>query len=205
MIFKFLRIYRWFQNWHYRLRPPEMVQYWKHGDKERCKLVTLKDGSYGMIIRGEKYPLYGFPRGPMLFGPLMRLKYLGKNLVFNQPWRMLEEGKSSQEVAAYLKNAALPVLLQQIETLKYDMFPPEKLCPAVREIWRAMSAIEQKIVNERERLQFEGLKKGITFLLQEDDAYRFRFQFVAKYINPRNPIRRLYYFLKRKPYSIRKE
>ena len=49
------------------------------------------------------------------------------------------------------------------------------------------------------------MKEGITFFLQEDDAYRFRFQWMAKYIDPKNLWRRLYYFVSHKKYSFAKE
>ena len=182
-----------------------MVQYWKYGDMARAKLTTLKDGSYAMAIEGEKYPLYVFPRGPVLFGPLAQLKFLAKNLIFNQTWKLLEEKKSSEEIMAYVLNVALPVILKEIEKSKYDMFPPEKLCPSVRELWRALTIVEQEIPDQEARKQFEILKRGITFFFQEDDAYRFRLQWLAKYINPRNSWRRLYYLLSRKTYSFKNE
>ena len=119
-----------------------MVNYWKTGDMARAKLVVLEDGSYAMLIEGEKYPLYGFPRGPVLYGPLAKLKHLAKNLIFNQVWKMLEEGKTKEEITNYFYKVALPVLLEEIKKIKYDMFPPEKLCPAVRELWRALTAVE---------------------------------------------------------------
>ena len=188
-----------FYNFWYRFFPPEMVQYWKTGDMARAKLVTLEDGAYAMVIEGEKYPLYGFPRGPVLFGALARLKHLGKNLIFNQAWKLLEEGKSNEEVMSYLKNVALPFIFKEIEKNKYDMFPPEKLCPAIKELWRALSVIENRIDNEG----FRTLKQGLTFFLQEDDAYRFRFQWLSKYLNPNSLWRKIWYFGRK--YSLKKE
>ena len=194
-----------FFNRLYRFRLPPMVQYWKTGDMARAKLVTLQDNSYAMLIEGEKYPLPGFPRGPVLYGPLAKLKFLAKNLVFNETWKLLEENKSEEEVMDYLITVARPILLTEIQRMKYDMFPPEKLCPAVRELWRGLTVIEGTIENKQEREDFRTLKEGITFFLQEDDAYRFRLQWLARYINPKNPIRRLYYLITRKPYSFREE
>ncbi len=165
----------------------------------RAKLVTLDDGAYAMKIEGEKYPLYGFPRGPVLFGALARLKHLGKNLIFNESWRLLEEGKTNEEVMNYLKSVALPVIFQEIQKNKYDMFPPEKLCPAVKELWRALSVIEGRIDNDN----FKNFKQGLTFFLQEDDAYRFRFQWLSKYINPNSLWRKVWYF--GREYSLKKE
>lgn len=194
------KLVRWFFNKLYKFRLPEMVQYWKTTDIARAKLVTLKDNSYAMVIEGEKYPLYGFPRGPVLFGPLARLKFLSKNLIFNQVWGMLEEGKSNKEIMSYVKSAAIPVLLAEVEKSRYDMFPPEKLCPAVKELWRALSEIETSAPE-----QFKLLKEGITFFFQEDDAYRFRVQWAAKYLNPHAWWRKIYRFFSGQPYSFRKE
>ena len=182
-----------------------MVQYWKFGDQARAKLTTSKDGSYIMRIEGERYPLYGFPRGPVLFGALARLKHLAKNLVFNESWKLLEEGKTNEEVMAYLKNVALPVVLAEIEKSHYYFFPPEKMCPAVKEMWRALTAVEERLSDPLAQKQFNTLKLGITFFLNEDDAYRFRLQILSPYINPRNFWRKLYYFIKRKKYSLKDE
>ena len=198
------KIIRWFFNRLYRLRPPELVQYWKKGDVARAKLTVLKDGSYAMVIEGEKYPLYGFPRGPVLFGALARLKFLAKNLVFNETWKLLEEGKTNEEVMAYIKNVALPEVLKEVSKNKYDFFPPERMCPAVRELWRAFSSIGKRMTPEA-RKQFDALKQGVTFFLQEDDAYKFRVQFLAKFINPRSWYRKIYRLITRRKYSFKKE
>ena len=197
---KIYRLVKWFFNLKYKWFPPEMVQYWKTGDLARAKLVVLTDDSYAMLIEGEKYPLYGFPRGPILFGILANLKHLGKNLIFNQAWKFLEEGKTNEEVMNYIRNVAIPTLSMEIEKCKYDMFPPEKLCPAIRELWRAFDILEKEVLDQK---QFRIIKKGITFFLQEDDAYRFRFQWMAKYINPGSLWRKIWYFGRK--YSFEKE
>ncbi len=181
------------------------MKYWKTGDKARAKLTTLEDGSYAMVIEGEKYPLYGFPRGAVLFGALARLKHMIKNLIFNEVWKLLEEGKTNEEVMAYIKNVALPTILQEIEKSKYDFFPVEKMCPAVRELWRALTVIENKLSDPVARGQFKILKQGMTFFFGEDDSYKYRLQFMAKYLNPNNFFRKIYYFVKRKKYSFKKE
>jgi len=199
------KIIRWFFNKLYKIRAPEFVQYWKTGDMARAKLVTLEDNSYAMYIEGEKYPLYGFPRGPVLYGPLARLKFKGKNLIFNEVWKLLEEGKTNAEVMAYIKNVALTELLRETMLSKYDMIPPEHLCPAVRELWRAMEVVQGRLRNRVAQDQFDLIKRGFTFFLQEDDAYRFRFQWVAKYLNPRTWYRKLYRFFTRTTYSFSKE
>lgn len=199
------KIIRLFFNNLYKIRLPEFVSYWKKGDVSRAKLVTLEDGSYAMRIEGEKYPLYGFPRGPVLFGPLAKIKYLAKNLVFNQVWKMIEDGKPEEEIMNYIFSVARPVLKEEIKKVKYDMFPSEKLCPSVRELWRALSVIEKTIQNPQVREDFRIFKEGLTFFLQEDDAYRFRLQWMAGFLNPNAWWRKIYYLLKRKKYSFREE
>ena len=196
------KLIRLFFNKLFKIRLPEMVQYWKTGDMARAKLTTLEDGSYGMFIEGEKYPLYGFPRGPVLFGPLAQIKHLAKNVIFNQSWKLLEEKKSSEEVMSYLKSVAIPSVIEEIKKVKYDMFPVEKMCPAVRELWRAMTVVEQRLQDPR---WFRSIKEGVCFFFQEDDAYRFRLQWLAKYGNPKSLPRRIYRFFTRKPYSLKDE
>ena len=189
------KIVRTFFNLLYKFRLPDYVQYWKTGDMARAKLTTLKDGAYAMIIEGEKYPLYGFPRGPVLFGPLAQLKYIVKNLIFNEIWKLLDEGKTNNEIMAYVSNVALPLIMKEIEKSKYHFFPVKKMCPMAKELWRAMNVVG---INEI-------LRDGICFFFQEDDAYRFRLQWLAKFGNPRSLIRRLYRLITRKSYSLRKE
>lgn len=197
------KIIRWFFNKLYRFKQPEMVGYWKNGDMARAKLTTI-NGSYAMIIEGEKYPLWGFPRGPVLFGPLAELKHITKNLLFNETWRYLEEGKD-EEGMDYIKNRALPAIIREISKNQYHFFPPERLCPAVKELWRAMTAVENRMKGTEARNNFNLLKKGITFFFQEDDAYRFRLQWIAKYLDPNHFIKRVYRFFTRKRYSFTNE
>ena len=151
-----------------------MVQYWKNGDQARAKLITI-NGSYAMEIEGEKYPLWGFPRGPVLFGPLARLKKMTKELLFNHVWKLLDEGQTNEEIMGYVKHVALSEIMKEIEKSKYDFFPSFRMCPAVQELYRAMEKIGLN----------KTLKEGICFFFQEDDAYRFRFQWIAKFANPR--------------------
>ena len=58
------------------------------------------------------------------------------------------------------------------------MVPFEKMAPAVKEIWRAWTKIEGKSPKLR------AIKEILTFVLQEDDGYRFRVQYVASFFDP---------------------
>lgn len=171
-----------------------MVQYWKNGDVARAKLMTI-NGAYAMQIEGEKYPLWGFPRGPVLFGPLMRLKKLSKDLVFNKTWELLDQGIPDKDVVGYVKNFALSEVIKEVEKSKYDFFPEFRMCPAVKELHRALGRVGMNDL----------LKEGICFFFQEDDAYRFRLQWLAGFINPKAWWRRIYYFITRKEYSLKSE
>lgn len=181
-----------------------MVQYWKRGDMARAKLTTLKDGSYAMFIEGEKYPLYGFPRGPVLMGPLAKFKHLTKNLIFNEIWRLLDEEKTNEEIIMYVKSV-LPQLFEELNKNKYDFFPPEKMCPAMRELWRAMSVMEKEEGDKATKELLGNIKIALTFFFQEDDAYRFRFQWLAKYADPKALLRKIYRILTGTSYSLKRE
>ena len=166
-------IKRWLLRKWYRLigKGPgdmDMVQYWK--SKDCCAaIITTKDGSTTMILDGEKYPMWGFPRGHILFGALSPLKHQIKNQIFNDSWWKLEKGTDRKEVVKDIKKS-LESIYQYAEPLKYDLMPPEKMCPAVREIHRAWT----KVAPEASRL-----RDMLTLILQEDDGYRYRVQFLA--------------------------
>lgn len=134
-----------------------MVSYWKRADGARAKILTGKEGEYLMEIDGEKYPYPGFPRGHVLTGPLAKLKKSVKNMVFNQVFAELEKMASE---------------------MKADMLPPEKMVPAVRELWRGLEELENAEVVPDMKARIRLIKLVLTFFLQEDDAYRFRFQWL---------------------------
>lgn len=169
-------------------RPSDMpmVSYWKTRDHVEAKLTT-KDGATIMIMDGEKQPMWGFPRGHLLvpnnsrikdavtlderiekYGPFSVLKHEGKQ-IFNEIWRKIDENVDSKTIIAEAKEALdkLP-----IEYLKYDLMPPQTMCPAVREIHRAWT----KVAPSPRSLRIRDI---ITLLLQEDDGYRYRVQWMA--------------------------
>src|SRR3990167_2640820 len=84
-------------------------------------------------------------------------------------------------------------LLKEIEKGRYDFFPPQRLCPAMRELYRAMTVVADRIDGPKTREEFKTLRDGITFFFQEDDSYRFRFQCISKYLNPKGLLRRIFY------------
>lgn len=146
-----------------------MVSYWKHGEAQKARIFTDKDGSTKMHIYGEKYPFPGYPRGHLLFGSLSPLKHQIKNKIFNESWAMLEEGKN---VVSHFREKWQEII-PLIEQAKIDMLPPEKLVTPVREIYRAFTKIADGNTNVL------ALRDCLTFIIQEDDGYRFRVQWLV--------------------------
>ena len=149
----------------------EMVNYWKTKEAVEAKVTEL-DGRTTMILRGEKYPFPGFPRGHILYGKLSKLKHEIKNQIFNESWRKLEEGKMDKLVATEIKRT-LPKMYEIFEESKYDILPPHKMCVAVQEIHRAFT----KVAPEHPQL-----RDMICHILQEDDSYRFRLQWIVQFM-----------------------
>lgn len=147
-----------------------MVSYWMTKDAVEAKVVKTPEGHYEMMMEGEKYPFPGHPRGSLLFGSLSPLKHQIKNQIFNEAWRMLEEKKSEEEIRLYL-HGAWENIFALAEKNKYDMVPYELLNPPIKELHRAMTAVG---CDNR-------LRDTICFILQEDDAYRMRFQWIVKF------------------------
>lgn len=159
---------KFLKNRYYR--NAEMVSYWKEGDSVEAKLTKAKDGHTIMQMKGEKYAFSGHPRGTLLYGKLSPLKHEIKNRIFNETWALLEAQESEKEIDARIATA-WGYIFEMSEKLKYDMVPFEKLCPPMKELHRALTAIG---CDTR-------LRDVLTFIFQEDDAYRFRFQWMAKF------------------------
>lgn len=158
----FNKITSFFTDKYYR--NAEMVSYWKTKDSVQAKVMLSPEGYYTMQMEGEKYPFPGFPRGVLLFGTLSPLKHWIKNYIFNENWHRLEQGLP-------IDMSKEKEIFELFEKTRYDMLPIEKCCPAVQEMWRAMTVVG---INQT-------WKEIICFILQEDDAYRFRFQWMMKF------------------------
>ncbi len=156
------KLVKLFFNSYYKIKPPESVQYYKTGEFAKARLLNAKDGSLQMEIKGEKYPFAGFPRAHVLTGPLAALKHKIKNMVFNQVFEEID--KMAKEYNS-------------------EMLPPEKMCPAVREMHRVMDDLENMEVVDDMKGRIKLIKKVLTFFLQEDDAYRFRAQYFLSHID----------------------
>lgn len=187
---KMIILKKLFYRWKYRNGEPEMVKYWKTGDSVRAKVTLAPEGHYIMKMEGEKYPFPGYPRGTLLFGKLSPLKHNIKNLIFNDTWAKLRENIDENAIIHGLKHDSLEKIFKLAEETKFDMVPFDKMVPPVKEIWRAMSEVEKK-VPQKTAQRVKKLKEIITFILQEDDAYRMRLQFVSQFFNPNSWWRRL--------------
>lgn len=162
-----------------------MVKYWKTQDSVFAKVYLHEEGHYVMQMEGEKYPFPGYPRGILLYGALSPLKHEIKNQIFNDAWRLLEDKVAGDAIMEYLRAISFPNVLAILNKGKYDIVPYERMVPAVKEIYRAMTVVEEKTGNKK----VGQLKELICFILQEDDAYRFRFQWMCKFLRHRMPLK----------------
>lgn len=160
----------------YRFFPLDMVKWWKKTAAAQARLTQAKEGHYIMDIRGEKYPMVGYPRGHLLFGSLSPLKHKIKTLVFNEAWRKLEEGVDRKTVIADVKKTLGQICVLGEES-RHSMMPPFRLIPSVREIHRAWTEVEKL----HPTYNMKWLKEVLCFILNEDDGYRYRVQFLAQH------------------------
>lgn len=154
-----------------------MVQYWKTKVSVEAKVTTDKTGSYIMWMDGEKYPFPGFPRGSILFKQLSKLKHEIKNQIFNDSWAKLEAGEDDENVIRYIKDTLFTNIKALMDERRLLLLPPERMAEMPRELWRAMTVLEKRHNSEKIKL----LKEVLCFILQEDDAYRFRVQWIMQY------------------------
>lgn len=181
-------------RWWYKItnRSPdqmEMVSYWKTKKGIDAKVTRAKDGSTQMFMSGEKYPLKTFPRGYLLFGPLSKLKHEIKNQIFNESWARLEAGESHSSIISNIKKKLSHEIVSFAAPMQYDMLPPGRLNPVVREIHRAWTKVSPHTAAIRDYL---------CLILQEDDAYCFRVQWLAEWFGwfmKRNPVKSFEYAL----------
>jgi hypothetical protein len=143
-----------------------------------------------MQLDGERYPFPTFPRGHLLLSSVegeypifSQLKHRIKNDVFNRSWDMIEKGEREDHVVKSIKETLFGEIAELAQKLKYDVIPPDKMCPSVREIHRAWT--------KSAPTHTYPLRDYLCFILQEDDAYRFRVQWIVKYFNPNSIFMRI--------------
>ncbi|MEK7180249.1 MAG: hypothetical protein AAB706_02135 [Patescibacteria group bacterium] len=149
----------------------EMVSYWKKGESVAAKVMKAEDGSLVMKLEGEKYPFPTFPRGHLLFGALSPLKHQIKNQIFNESWAKKENWGVQEIQEVKRKLLSVNEIPKWFEPLKYDIIPLKNMTPSVREIYRGWTktAPEHTFV----------LRDYLCFILQEDDGYRMRVQWLV--------------------------
>jgi hypothetical protein len=162
-----------------------MVDYWKKQQMIQARVRKVKDGTTVMDLEGMKHPLLGYPRGHLLFGPLSKLKHEIKNQVFNESWEM-----DIDDTIVHVKQKITGALDEYLEAIRYEMVPFERMNKPTKELWRAFSVIEQQ------EPQIKWLKEAVCTIMQEDDAYRLRVQWLIGIFNPSswfcfNPIKDL--------------
>lgn len=152
-----------------------MVQYWKYRVGNLASVRKQKDGSVAMFLEGEAQPLAGVPRSHILFGPISKMKHEIKNQIFNESWAMLENQNTPGQIAYRAKNL-IPELYKYYEAMRYDVVPPETMLPPVREIYRAWTKAAPSAKSYM-------LRDMLCFVLQEDDGYRNRVQWIATHFS----------------------
>jgi hypothetical protein len=177
------KIQKLWNDYWWKNHPPEQVKYYKNQATEKAR-VRLTDKGITMDIRGEKYPFPGFPRGHILTADyrhtdLSVLKHKIKNEIFNYAWAELDKKTPREEIVKEIKKRFNEDIYPIMEKSRYDMLPYDKLCPAVKELWRAMTVLE------KENPEIRKIKEIVCFLFQEDDGYRFRAQWLLNYFRPR--------------------
>lgn len=151
-----------------------MVDYWKRNKSVEAKIVKSKEGAIIMHMDGEDQPFPGYPRGYLLFGKLSKLKHEIKNQIFNFAWYELEKSVGEKDLLAKLKGPIFNAIFDLSEETKYDHVPYEAMVPAVKEIYRAWT----KVGPGPRSLKMRDI---VCFILQEDDSYRFRAQWIVEY------------------------
>lgn len=146
----------------YFFKPPAMVKYWLRTDKTLARVKKNSKGHYEMQIKGETESMPGFPRGPVLFSSIGKLKHEIKTRVFN-------------EISADLKKLT--------DEMKIDMIEPDRMVPAVKHIWDTFELMEHMEVTDDMKGRIKLMKEVICFFLDSDDAYRFRTQMFLYLLN----------------------
>lgn len=152
-MFSFLT--RTFFNFWFRFRPPPTVKYWLKSKAAFARVKKHPKGHYQMSVEGEDVEMPGFPRGPVLFSTASKLKHIAKTEIFNAFAKKFEEWKKDYQINAV---------------------EPDKMVPAVKEVWKTFEYLENMEVTEDMKGRIRLMKEVLCFLLDLDDAYRFRTQ-----------------------------
>lgn len=153
-----------------------MVQYWKYRTSVLGNNKKHKSGHQMLFLEGEKQPLSGIPRAHMLFGKLSKMKHEIKNQVFNQSWAMLDKDISKDLITRRAIEDVLPKIYEIYREMRLDAVPPEVMIPSVKEIHRAWSVA---VPGKHSYM----VRDMLCMVLQEDDGYRNRVQWIATHFS----------------------
>lgn len=163
-----------------------MVRYWLRSESVEAKLIKMPEGHMALKMQGEDYIFPGYPRGSLLFGPLSPLKHTIKNAVFNEAWAALERGDNPSKIIRDGIDLATSIL----DKGRYDMVPYDSLVPPIKELWRALTVVEKQLGG-----RVKTVKELICFILQEDDSYRMRLQWICKFFGKKPTMKQFEYAL----------
>lgn len=159
-----------FFTWLYHFKPPSMVKYWLRSDGALARVKKNPKGHYEMQVQGESESMPGFPRGPVLFSSVGKAKHEVKTRFFNK----LHE--KYQELMNEVIEEMGPDMGKLVGEMTIDMIEPDKMVPAVKELWDTFERLENEEVTEDMKGRIKLFKKVLCFILDSDDAYRFRAQ-----------------------------
>ena len=135
----------------FRKKFKESVQYGEKGGQQLARPVRVKDGSLELEIKDEKYRLRGVPRAHILHGPLAPLK-------------------------RYMK----VFIVETIMKCMPHMLPDDQLCEPVREFARVCDLVIEAEDEFEMKRQLKQGRDAMCMFLQEDDAWRFRWQWAME-------------------------
>lgn len=124
-----------------------------------------------MWMEGEKYPFPGYPRGHLIvnsehgYSNFSVLKHLIKTKIFNENWHRLERKEE-------IDLSACDEVYKLAHDMRHDFMPTDKCAPAVREIAK--------------NIKHPVWRSILQAIFQEDDAYRWRFQFMFKFLDKKD-------------------
>ena len=135
----------------FRKKLKESVQYGEKGGTQLSRTVRAKDGSLELEIRDEKYRLRAVPRHHVLHGPLAPLKRYVKTMIVEHMMK------------------CLPHIL-----------PDAQLAEPVREFARVCDLVIEAEDELEMKRQLKQGRDAMCMFLQEDDAWRFRWQYAME-------------------------
>lgn len=134
-------------------RKIEIAKQLPEHEMRRAEMRINEKGEREMHIEGEKYPLRGFPQESILTGKVEKMKIMVKDLLF-----LISEARK-------------------------ETIPDEELTEPVREIARIFNILIEAENAMRMKDRWRMAKRFVCHFLEQDDAYRFRVQWLSEKID----------------------